>query len=153
LSVIRQQRHLATRVVIATQEPTLSPSLLDLSDVTIVHRFRSPAWYKVLEGHLAGALIEKWEKNMDSDDDRLLHQIGKLQIGEALVFCPTAALNVEGEVCDHSSINDADCVGSRETDGEMDGKAFRVELLGFRYIKVRIRGRITSDGGKSIMAE
>ena len=47
LSVIRLQRHLATRVIIATQEPTISPKLLDLCSMTIVHRFTSPAWLKV----------------------------------------------------------------------------------------------------------
>lgn len=48
LSVIRQQRHLATRVIIATQEPTISPALLDLSSMTIVHRFTSPSWLAAL---------------------------------------------------------------------------------------------------------
>ena len=54
-SIIRQQRHTGTRVVIATQEPTLSPELLDLANVTFVHRFQSPAWYEILKKHLAGA--------------------------------------------------------------------------------------------------
>ena len=58
LSVIRQQRHLATRVIIATQEPTISPSLLDLCSMTLVHRFTSPAWLKALEDHLAGLSME-----------------------------------------------------------------------------------------------
>ncbi|EEP81237.1 predicted protein [Uncinocarpus reesii 1704] len=62
LTIIRQQRHLGTRVIIATQEPTLSPKLLDLCDVTVVHRFSSPEWYKTLEGHLAGAVVGATEE-------------------------------------------------------------------------------------------
>lgn len=54
LQLIRQQRHLATRVVISTQEPTISPRLLDLCTVTIVHRFTSPEWFRTLRDHLAG---------------------------------------------------------------------------------------------------
>ena len=54
LQLIRQQRHLATRVVISTQEPTISPRLVDLCTVTIVHRFTSPEWFRTLWDHLAG---------------------------------------------------------------------------------------------------
>jgi hypothetical protein len=54
-STIRLQRHIATRVVISTQKPTISPRLLDLCSVTIVHRITSPDWMKALQRHLAGA--------------------------------------------------------------------------------------------------
>lgn len=54
LATIRLQRHLGLRVVISTQEPTVSPKLLDLCSITIVHRFTSPDWMKTLRGHLAG---------------------------------------------------------------------------------------------------
>lgn len=43
LTTIREQRHNATRVIIATQEPTISEKLLDLCSISIVHRFNSPA--------------------------------------------------------------------------------------------------------------
>lgn len=55
LSIIRLQRHLGVRIIISTQEPTISPRLLDLSSVTIVHRFTSPEWLRALEQHLTGA--------------------------------------------------------------------------------------------------
>ncbi|KAL8685586.1 MAG: hypothetical protein Q9218_007668, partial [Villophora microphyllina] len=55
LSVIRLYRHYGARVVIATQEPTISPRLLDLCSMTIVHRFTSPDWMLALKAHLAGA--------------------------------------------------------------------------------------------------
>src|SRR5204863_353082 len=57
LQVIRLQRHLGTRVIISTQEPSISPKLLDLCSVTIVHRFTSPDWLKTLRRHLAGASL------------------------------------------------------------------------------------------------
>ena len=72
LSVIRQQRHLATRVIIATQEPTISPSLLDLCSMTIVHRFTSPAWMNALQNHLAGL-----STNEDEDSKKKLRRIFK----------------------------------------------------------------------------
>ena len=54
LQLIRQQRHLASRIIIATQEPTISPKLLDLCSFTIVHRFSSPSWLETLRKHIAG---------------------------------------------------------------------------------------------------
>ncbi|KAG8664538.1 uncharacterized protein FPOAC1_013319 [Fusarium poae] len=47
LSVIRLKRHLGTRVIISTQEPTVSPRLLDLCSTVIVHRFTSPTWFQL----------------------------------------------------------------------------------------------------------
>ena len=54
LATIRLQRHLGARVLISTQEPTISPKLLDLCSVTVVHRFTSPDWLAALKRHLAG---------------------------------------------------------------------------------------------------
>ncbi len=48
LATIRLQRHLGARVIISTQEPTISPKLLDLCSVTVVHRFTSPDWLNAL---------------------------------------------------------------------------------------------------------
>ena len=48
LATIRLQRHLGARVFISTQEPTISPKLLDLSSSIIVHRFTSPQWLQIL---------------------------------------------------------------------------------------------------------
>ncbi|KAI7201475.1 glutathione degradosome [Hortaea werneckii] len=55
VSTIRMQRHNATRVIIATQEPTISERLLDLCSISIVHHFNSPAWYTAIKDHLGGA--------------------------------------------------------------------------------------------------
>ena len=55
VSVVRLQCHLAARVIISTQEPTISTTLLNLCSVTIVHRFTSPEWLRILKNHIAGA--------------------------------------------------------------------------------------------------
>ena len=86
VSIIRQQRHLGSRVVLATQEPTVSGDLLDLCNVSIVHRFTSPQWYSKIRQHLAGAHVD------GRNDDGIFREIVKLSTGEALVFCPTAVL-------------------------------------------------------------
>jgi hypothetical protein len=132
LSIIRQQRHLATRVVIATQEPTLSPALIDLCNVTIVHQFLSPAWYEILKHHLAGARPDRGNASGSATDS--FRTIVGLQTGEALLFSPTALFSV-GE--------------QDETDRSAKP---RLEKLIDSYIKVRMRKRVTTDGGKSIMA-
>lgn len=132
LQVIRQQRHLATRIIIATQEPTISPKLLDLSTMTIVHRFTSPVWMKALQTHLAGV------SDFDDDTKRNIREIFKtivnLEAGEALLFSPAAMLDlVVGNV--------------------REGVAGKVATkLGMQYIKMRVRKRLTADGGKSILA-
>ncbi|KAK7987450.1 hypothetical protein PG989_007765 [Apiospora arundinis] len=122
-SIIRQQRHTGTRVIIATQEPTLAPELIDLANVTFVHRFLSPAWYKTLEDHLAAA-------SHPGRKSTLFETIVTLKTGEAILFCPTALL-------------------SMVSSGQGPGK---LKALGNQYIRLTIRKRTTVDGGKSIKA-
>ncbi|KAK1084346.1 hypothetical protein LTR33_002717 [Friedmanniomyces endolithicus] len=55
LTAIREQRHNGTRVIISTQEPTISEKLLDLCSISIVHHFQSPAWFRSIHNHLGGA--------------------------------------------------------------------------------------------------
>jgi hypothetical protein len=66
LTVIRQQRHLATRVVISTQEPTVVPEkFIDLCSFVIAHRFSSPTWLKHLLEHISASdksSDELWNK-------------------------------------------------------------------------------------------
>ncbi|KAJ7793164.1 hypothetical protein B0H14DRAFT_2166552, partial [Mycena olivaceomarginata] len=53
-NIIRLQRHLATRIIIATQEPTVvPPTILDLASVIVYHRFSSPAWCSHLARHVS----------------------------------------------------------------------------------------------------
>ncbi|PGH03670.1 hypothetical protein GX51_03934 [Blastomyces parvus] len=148
LSLIRQQRHLATRVIIATQEPTLSPSLLDLCNVTIVHRFTSPAWFKTLRGHLAGAAIDDNNKPSYAPGN-LFSRIVTLKTGEALVFCPSAILDI---VSDEALEESIPSLGEPKPNGVAALKELRIRELGPRYVRVRIRKRVTTDGGRSILA-
>ncbi|KAH9436823.1 hypothetical protein MCOR02_000486 [Pyricularia oryzae] len=162
LQTIRLQRHQACRIFISTQEPTVSPALLDLCSVTIVHRFTSPAWLKVLKQHLAGVsssslMLEKAFGDDNGEDDgegitaiklrdgndsvsadpavEVFSRIVKLRVGEALVFAPSAAIGVNVH-------------GRKQRSG---GSAFR--KLGSGILKIRTRARVTADGGRSIMAD
>lgn len=161
LATIRLQRHLGARVVVSTQEPTVSPKLLDLCSVTVVHRFTSPDWLGALKRHLAGvstggALLEKVARlkgGEDGDGDEevdgagalalgtadpaleLFSRIVDLRVGEALVFAPSAIVSVR-----------------KRKQGDARGVGSDVRRLAHGVLKVRIRNRTTEDGGRSIMA-
>ena len=129
LSVIRQQRHLAARVIIATQEPTISPALLDLSSMTIVHRFTSPEWLKTLSSHLAGVTgADGGEETGKTSLQTVLKTIVTLEAGQALLFSPSAMMTPE------------------------KGAGLEMQKLGLQYVKIRVRKRLTADGGRSILA-
>ena len=123
-SIIRLQRHLGTRVIIATQEPTVSPKLLDLCSMTVVHRFTSPSWLATLKAHLAGV-----NTFGDSDTQQDLREIWEtivnLDVGQALLFSPSAMLDVSNS---------------------------KPQKLGTGYVKIGVRQRLTADGGRSIRA-
>ena len=143
LQVVRLQRHLATRVIVATQEPTVSPKLLDLATMTIVHRFTSPEWMKALRGHLAGVSAvgvatedgEKGEERARRDVARLFAKIVALDAGEALLFSPAAMLDL-----------------TAAAGGEDGANNLEPKKLGSKHVKVRVRKRFTADGGRSIPA-
>lgn len=130
LKSIREQRHQGTRVIIATQEPTLDTKLLDLCSIVMVHRCTSPAWFDVLKKHIAGLYLDH-----DSDhageskaarERALFQKIVGLKLGESFLFCPSAAMDVE------------DNVVGRMLD---------------RFVKFRTRKRCTADGGLTRLAE
>jgi hypothetical protein len=170
IRLIRQQRHLSSRVLIATQEPTIAPALMDLCDVSIVHRFRSPAWFDAIKSHLAGMV---WNGGVTSASGReTFSTIVSLQDGEALLFCPKAFLDLTHAAVDSgASTNLIDLPGedgsedSDDGDGgvvwDMNGLAGRLAAgdlpsmkpLGTGYIKLQIRTRLAKDVGKSQMAD
>lgn len=122
LTIIRQQRHLGVRIIISTQEPTISPRLIDLCSLTMIHRFTSPEWYKTIEKHVPiarGSTGQHSERILDG-----FHRIASLRTGEAIVFASSAHLVGE----DGTVINT-----SHET------------------FKMMIRNRVTWDGGRTIM--
>ncbi|KAF2189891.1 hypothetical protein K469DRAFT_561992 [Zopfia rhizophila CBS 207.26] len=138
LKTVREQRHLAARVVIATQEPTINTQLLDLCSITMVHRCTSPAWFAVLKKHIAALYlssmsntpmeegeVEEGNKEMAKDDKALFQQIVRLKLGESLLFCPTAAVRVAGGA---------------------------IERMVDACVRFRTRQRVTADGGLSKLA-
>lgn len=129
LYTIREQRHNATRVIIATQEPTVSPKLLDLCSMSIIHGFSSPAWFNMLQGHLGGAsdLVSaaKNDKQKGQSAKEILGEILALNTGEALLFAPSAILGVQDD---------------------------EFKKLGVNYIKFKTRPRASADGGESKFA-
>ncbi|KAF8847659.1 hypothetical protein BDZ45DRAFT_607118 [Acephala macrosclerotiorum] len=121
VGVIRQQRHYGARVIVSTQEPSISPKLIDLCSITVMHRFSSPEWLDVLQRHIPVS---------DKEGDRgnkvvLLREIMRLKTGEALVFAPSAILGASDEAV---------------------GRRIGADAL----LKMRMRKRVTWDGGRSI---
>ncbi|KAJ5383776.1 hypothetical protein N7517_001687 [Penicillium concentricum] len=168
LSVVRQQRHLAARVIIATQEPTLAPSLLELCNMTIIHRFSSPAWFKAIKSHIAGAGIEELGQKTTASSS-IFQKIVRLPTGEALVFCPTALLDIakyddqqdeeyssdtsssQSDTSDGSSSADSSQIATPDSDSQDEPTPRRVVQLGTAYAHIRVRDRITLDGGRSVL--
>jgi hypothetical protein len=168
LSVVRQQRHLAARVLIATQEPTLAPALLELCNVTIIHRFSSPAWFKAIKSHIAGAGIEGLGPN-NTASSTIFQKIVRLPTGEALVFCPTALLDIakhndqqdeelssvtsssRPDTPDGPSSAESTQIATTDFDSQDESTFHRVIQLGTSYAHIRVRNRITVDGGRSVL--
>ncbi|OTA01634.1 hypothetical protein A9Z42_0019560 [Trichoderma parareesei] len=175
LENIRVQRHLGIRVIISTQEPTISPKLLDLCSTTIVHRFTSPDWMQALKKHLAGASIVPLEEvcNNDDDDDdddfdrkvvklpltanelttELFTKIVALRRGEALLFCPSAIIDVRRSVTksERNSMTNGDGV-KLEDNHEKQKRHPQLAKLSQGHLKIRVRERVTRDGGRSVVA-
>ncbi|PVI06990.1 hypothetical protein DM02DRAFT_489510, partial [Periconia macrospinosa] len=89
LKSVREQRHQGTRVVIATQEPTINTALLDLCSITMVHRCTSPAWVAVLKQHIAGLHLS------GRPNEDVFRRVVRLGLGESLLFCPMAAVGID----------------------------------------------------------
>jgi hypothetical protein len=101
-----------------------------------------------LKEHLAAAAsdltdqkpqLKDTEDSLDSDltkiskestAKRIFSDIVKLRVGEALLFSPSAIVGLE----------------------KGPGGATVMERLGTGYLKIRVRKRLTRDGGKSDMA-
>lgn len=165
LATVRLQRHLGTRVIISTEEPTISPKLLDLCSITIVHRFTSPEWFRSLRQHLAGAnnlaqvVDEVHGRSTQSEfEQELLTQVLSLRTGEALLFSPSALVGLgrpgSSIVLDGSELNlpgSPSSAAGRDSKNESTADEKPIPL-GPKPLGIRIRKRITADGGRTIMA-
>lgn len=143
LSTVRLQRHLGARILISTQEPTISSNLLSLCSITIVHKFSSPEWLRVLQGHVAAAALGAHPGGQASNNIEegsltpeisskfsFINQIVNLSVGEALIFAPGAIV---------------DCTRA-------DPSSPGLRSLGAGYMVVKIRERLTEDGGRSVLS-
>lgn len=92
--------------------------------MTIVHRFTSPQWLLALKAHLAG-VSDLGDDDAQQNIKEIFRTIVNLETGQALLFSPTALLDVTDS-------------GPKK--------------LGTRHVKMRVRKRITADGGKSVSA-
>jgi hypothetical protein len=122
LTVIRQQRHYGVRVIISTQEPTVSLRLIDLCSITVIYRFSSLEWLNVLRKHIS--IIS--EQGATNGLDELFEGILNLRTGEAMVFAPSAVIQ------------------RREMEVEL--RKLNGELL-----EMRVRKRLSWDSGRSIV--
>ncbi|KAF2805459.1 uncharacterized protein BDZ99DRAFT_539835 [Mytilinidion resinicola] len=122
LNTAREQRHKGARIIVATQEPTISPKLLDLCSMTFVHRFTSPAWFTTIKAHIGGASIAAIGSEGQS---KMFEEIMGLKLGESLLFSPTAAIGVEGD---------------------------EIETMKVGRVKFKTRPRISHDAGASVLA-
>ncbi|EJF62847.1 hypothetical protein DICSQDRAFT_83519 [Dichomitus squalens LYAD-421 SS1] len=128
-SLVRQQRHLAMRVVISTQEPTaVPPVLMDLVSIAIFHRFSSPAWWEAVAKRVCA----------DVSAAQGFEQVVKLKTGQALVLCP-------------SGLGLFTTTRRTPSGAVVHGKP-QVAHFGQRYMLMKTRRKITVDGGASIMA-
>ncbi|KAF3902071.1 hypothetical protein ABW21_db0200481 [Orbilia brochopaga] len=128
---IRLQRHLGLRTIISTQDPQVHPELLELSSFILMHRFDSPRWFATLRNHVGfdGKNNESASNEDEAEVDReaatTFQQIMRLNTGEAYLYCPQLATVGQG-------------VYGQE-----------IARLGNKLLKVRIRRRLTKDGGVS----
>lgn len=134
LTTIREQRHNAARVVIATQEPSISEKLLDLCSISIVHRFSSPAWFTAIADHLGGASsMTVSSKDGETAADKraeLFNRILALRVGESLVFSPTSWV--------------------RGGQKDEDGKIIEPTKLGSEVLWMKTRERKGEDAGRTV---
>ena len=122
-SIIRQQRHLAARVIVSTQEPTVVPaSVLDLLSWIVCHRFSSPSWIKHLKHHICAE--EEADGNAEKRPD-WGRRVMTLRTGEALLYSPASLF--------------ATALGETDT-------------LSTGYAIIKTRPRLTADGGASLLA-
>ncbi|KAF8331261.1 hypothetical protein F5887DRAFT_998620 [Amanita rubescens] len=83
LTLVREQRHLAMRVLVSTQEPTvIPPVILDLCTVMVLHRFSSPEWWEHIKRHVSAQI---------STED-VFEKIVGLKTGQAMVLAPSGLI-------------------------------------------------------------
>lgn len=90
--VISQQRHYGVRVIIFTQEPTISPRLIDLCSMAVIHCLSSSEWFSVLRRH-----ISIFDNSNDEKAAKLFQKIVSLKIDEAHNFASSTIVGSTDE--------------------------------------------------------
>lgn len=170
LSTIRLQRHLGARIFISTQEPTISPKLLDLCSVTVVHCFTSPDWLRVLSDHLAGISsaakiarmlegMEQQQQQEKKDSDLLGNGSNEQDTSSGIrgiaLSSETPVLELFSRIVKLGTgealvFSPSSIVGLEKDVGQGGIRTHR--RLAHGVLQVVVRARITEDGGLSIMA-
>lgn len=83
----------------------------------------------MLKSHIAAVSMLKDDQGQEMKN--LFDQIVALKKGQAFLFAPSALLNLQ--------------------EGGEDGR-LSSDRLGVRYLKMRIRNRVTQDGGRTQLA-
>lgn len=137
--------------------------------MTIVHRISSPEWLKCLRSHVA-ALHNSGSNSQDDESTRrnVFKEIVTLRVGEALLFAPEAVIYKDfdrinllpgDELVNTTTFINGE--GSNNMPEKKKGKAIErddvkdeqaLRKLGTDYVKIKVRARLTGDGGRSILA-
>lgn len=100
----------------------------------------------------------KEEREREGEEEGIFETIVRLPVGEALLFAPAAMLDIvsapiptppslpEAESESESSAESSEESGNQEEEGERQATP---QKLGTSYLKIRIRDRVTLDGGRS----
>ena len=132
VETVRLMRHEGIRVIVSTQSPnTMPPELLELSTITVLHRFHSQGWWKYLSSKIPLPL-DGFKK------------VRSLNPGEAVVFAQGAKLNL-GE-------QSVDCVPEcweEWNDNEHKEGTSSEDINNEDVFVMSVRERITRDRGRS----
>lgn len=117
---------------------------------------------KAIKAHIAGAVGDKATKAEFEAD--IFRRIVDLGTGQALLFCPTALLDVEpceettstDETSEEDDEDDEDDSSSSSSASSFDGIHIpngnhRVVQLGSGHAHIQVRPRVTVDGGQSLI--
>lgn len=159
MSLSRQMRHYGMRVIISSQgmgrgldtreiramnivfvEPTVVPPvLLDLCSVAFMHRFSSQSWWDHVSKHFSADLTSAFDEIvrlkvcpiLGWSPQRLITIANPFQTGQAIVLAPSALAMLR-----------------KSGQPTSDPKLYQ---LGRRYMLVKVRKRVTKDGGASVL--
>lgn len=103
------------------EAPTISPRLIDLCSITVIHRLSSPGWFGVLRRHI---FILDEQRSNGGGKRSFFKRIRNLRTSEALVFAPSAVVRNEEEEEEWGMVSEG-------------------------VLKARVRKRLTWDWGTS----